>query len=307
MLDVRKLRMLAELDRLGTIAAVAEHLRQTAPGISMQLAALEREVGVPLTEKSGRNVRLTPAGRLLAQHGVDVVERLTLAEMEVSALRDGAAGTYRVAAFPSAARTIVAATWSALRTAGQDSLRIELVEMEPDESATALRSGDADLAITHTYSSMEPIDSHNLSIWPLRIEPVWLAVPADRDVNGPVDLQHFAADDWLVPRRERSCHDMVLRACGAAGFTPRVTAEATDFAVLLALVGVGAGVALIPELAIDRLPAGVRLMPLGRPVDRHLFLAARATSAADPGLARLREAVLRASSALVSDWSLRGH
>jgi DNA-binding transcriptional LysR family regulator len=103
--------MLAELDRLGTIAAVAEHLGQIAPGVSMQLAALEREVGVTLTEKSGRNVRLIPAGRLLAQHGMDIVERLTLAEMEVSALCDGAAGTYRVAAFPSAARTIVAATW----------------------------------------------------------------------------------------------------------------------------------------------------------------------------------------------------
>ncbi|MBT2235386.1 LysR family transcriptional regulator [Nonomuraea sp. NEAU-A123] len=299
--------MLAELERLGTISAVAEHLRQTAPGVSMQLAALEREVGVTLTEKSGRNVRLTPAGRLLAQHGVDIVERLTLAEMEVSALRDGAAGTYRVAAFPSAARTIVAATWSDLRASGQNSLRIELVEMEPDESLSALRSGDADIAITHTYSSLEPVDSRNLSIWPLRTEPVWLAVPSGRQVTGPVDLQQFATDDWLVPRRERSCHDMVVRACGAAGFTPRVTAEAIDFAVLLALVNVGAGVALVPDLAIDRLPASVRLMPLDRPVDRHLFLAARAASAADPGLARLREAIVRASSALVSDRSRSGH
>jgi len=179
--------------------------------------------------------------------------------------------------------------------------------MEPDESLTALRSGDADIAITHTYSSMEPVDSRNPSIWPLRTESVWLAVPSGRHVTGPVDLQQFAADDWLVPRRERSCHDMVVRACGAAGFALRVTAEATDIAVLLALVNVGAGVALVPELAIDRLPAGVRLMPLDRPVDRHLFLAARAASAADPSLARLREAIVRASSTLVSDWSRSGH
>jgi DNA-binding transcriptional LysR family regulator len=292
--------MLAELERLGTIAAVARQLHQTAPGVSMQIAALEREVGVALTEKDGRTVRLTPAGRLMAQHGTDVVERLTLAEMEVQALRDGAAGTYRVAAFPSAARTIVAATWADLRTAGQDSLHISLLEMEPAESSTALRAGNVDLAITHTYSSLEPIDSRGLSIWPLRVEPVWLAVPAARGLSGPVDLQQLAAEDWLVPRQETSCYDMVARACGAAGYAPRVTAEATDFGVLLALVGVGAGVALVPDLAVDRLPDGVRLLSLEQPVERHLFLAARSSSAADPGLARLREAITRVSSVLVT-------
>jgi DNA-binding transcriptional LysR family regulator len=292
--------MLAELDRLGTIAAVARQLHQTAPGVSMQIAALEREVGVALTEKDGRRVRLTPAGRLLAQHGVDVVERLTLAEMEVHALRDGAAGTYRLAAFPSAARTIVAATWSELLTAGEGSLHIELVEMEPDESSSALRAGDVDLAITHTYSSLEPLDARGLSIWPLRVEPVWLAVPAARGLSGPVDLQRFATEDWLVPRKETSCFDMVVRACGAAGFAPRVAAEATDFAVLLALVGVGAGVALVPELAIDRLPEGVQLLAYEAPVHRHLFLATRSSSSADPGLARLRSSISHASSAMVS-------
>ncbi|MDJ0412679.1 LysR family transcriptional regulator [Rhodococcoides fascians] len=302
MLDPRRLRMLAELERLGTIAAVAERLRQTAPGVSMQLAALEKEVGVALTEKNGRNVRLTPAGRVLAGHGVDVVERLTLAEMEIQALRDGAAGTYRVAAFPSAARTIIAGTWAALRTSGVGSVQLQLIEMEPDESMTALRSGDADLAVTHTYSTMEPVDGRGVSLWPLRVEPVWLAVPADRQRDAaPTDLRDFANDDWLAPRRERSCYDMVSRACGAAGFVPRMVAEATDFAVLLALVDAGAGVALVPDLAVDRFPSGVRLLELTQPVTRHLFCAARTSSATDPGLRRLRDAIDTASAAYVRD------
>lgn len=289
--------MLVELDRLGTIAAVARHLHQTAPGVSMQISALEREVGVPLTEKDGRSVRLTPAGRLLAQHGIEVVERLTLAETQVHALRDGSAGTYRVAAFPSAARTIVAATWSDLRAAG-GSLRIELTEMEPAESSSALRAGDVDLAITHTYSSLEPMDSRGLSVRPLCVEPVRLAVPTARGWSGPVDLHRLAAEDWLVPRRDTGCFAMAVRACGAAGFAPRVTAEATDFTVLLALVGVGAGVALVPELAVDRLPDGVQLLTLDQPVDRHLFVATRSSSDADPGLSRLRAAIARACAAV---------
>lgn len=105
-------------------------------------------------------------------------------------------------------------------------------------------------------------------------------------MSGPVDLQTLAAEDWLVARQETSCYDMVICACGAAGFSPRVTAEATDFAVLLALVGVGAGVALVPELAIDLLPDEVHLLPLEQPVDRHLCLAARSSSTADAGLRR---------------------
>ncbi len=110
--------MLAALERLGTVAAVAEELHLTAPGISMQLNAFERELGVPLTERQGRRLALTPAGRLLAAHGRDMLDRLSLAELEIDTLQRGAGGRYRVAAFPSAARTIVADAWAALLTDG---------------------------------------------------------------------------------------------------------------------------------------------------------------------------------------------
>src|SRR5215510_8412419 len=111
-MELRRLRMLAELDRLGTIAAVADELHLTASGVSMQLAALEREAGLDLTERRGRRLALTPAGSVLVEHARAVLERMALAEIEVATLRSGAAGAYRVAAFPSAARTIVADAWS---------------------------------------------------------------------------------------------------------------------------------------------------------------------------------------------------
>ena len=86
-LDIRKLNMLAELDRLGTITAVAKSLNLTAPGISMQLASLEREIGVKLTERQGRRIVVTPAGRLLARHGSGIVDMLAVAEMEIASSR----------------------------------------------------------------------------------------------------------------------------------------------------------------------------------------------------------------------------
>jgi DNA-binding transcriptional LysR family regulator len=82
-------------------------------------------------------------------------------------------------------------------------------------------------------------------------EPVWIALRDNdpmADVKGPIDLGGLALRDWVVPHRQWSFFEMVERACGAAGFVPRIVAEATDFAVLLSLVAAGAGAALVPQL-----------------------------------------------------------
>ena len=285
--------MLAELDRLGTIAAVAKELRLTAPGISMQIAALEREVRLKLTQRHGRNVTLTPAGRLLARHGHDIVDMLALAERESAALREGAAGTYRVAAFPSAARTIVADTWANLLRNPDIGLHLELVENEPADALAALHRGDVELAITHAYSNTPAPTAGELVAARIATENVYLAVHSDdyrvSDGAATADLGDYAQHDWIVPHRQWTCSEMVLRACGLAGFEPRAVAEATDFSVILSLVSAGAGVALVPQLAIAAVPDGVVLRTLAVPVRRHLFVVTRPATATDPGIRRLTD------------------
>src|SRR4051794_21452938 len=140
MIDVRKLRVLAELERLGTVAAVADALHLTPPAVSMQLSAFERELGITLTERRGRRLELTPAGRALAAHGRDIADRLALVEFEADGLRDGSVGHYRIAAFPTAARTIVADVWASLH-AGDETLTIALTTPEPDEAIQSLLAG----------------------------------------------------------------------------------------------------------------------------------------------------------------------
>jgi DNA-binding transcriptional LysR family regulator len=300
--------MLAELDRLGTVAAVAAHLHLTAPGVSMQLAALEREVGIPLTERRGRTISLTPAGRMLAQHGNTVTDLLSLAELEVAAIRDGSVGTYRIGAFPSIARTVVADAWRVVRETPGLGLQLELLELEPKDSLPALAAGEVELVLTHAYSNMTDVAGAGFEATRIASEPVWLAVrdddPAITDggapADGPVDLRDFAGHDWVVPHKQWTCYEMTERACGLAGFTPRSVAEATDFAVILALVGAGAGVALVPELTIAALPDGVRLLPLRDPVVRHDYVVTRASSAADAGIQRLREVLAASAARLVS-------
>jgi DNA-binding transcriptional LysR family regulator len=297
-IDTRKLRMLAELDRRGTIAAVADELRLTASGVSMQLAALERELGVALTERTGRRLALTPAGALLARHGHDILDRLSLAELDLDALRRGTVGRYAVAAFPSAARTFVADTWRRIVDEGLG-LELRLTTLEPDEALDALGAGRADLAVIHSYSNVARDLPSGIDAHPLATEPVRLACRIDDpayDGGGLADLGAFAEHPWIGASAGLSCAEMTDRACGRAGFRPRLVAESSDFAVQLELVAAGAGVALVPDLTIETVPAGVALRPLADAVERSFFVAARRASATDAGIRtiaeRLRETAL---------------
>lgn len=305
MLDVRKLRTLAELDRLGTIAAVASYLQLSPPGVSMQLAALEREAGLPLTERHGRRVALTPAGRVLARHGHDLVDMVTVAEMELAALREGRTGTYRIAAFPTAARSFVAQAWRNLISVPGGGPMVHVVESEPQDALLALADGEVHLAVTHSYSNVVALPSPVLVALPVMVEEVMLAVPtgsaaaAGAPVERPaVALADYAGSDWVLPHALRTCHEMVQRACAAAGFAPRSVAHTSDFSVQLALVAAGAGVALIPRLGCIAVPREVELHRLTTPVQRTSFTVTRSTSRADAGLLRVQHLVADAAADL---------
>jgi DNA-binding transcriptional LysR family regulator len=297
MLDVRKLRMLSALDRLGTIAAVADELHLTAPGISMQLSALERELGLALTERHGRRLALTPAGRVLADHGHEILDRLALAEMEVDAIRGGRVGRYRVAAFPSAASTLVCDAWEVLRSE-QAGLELVLTTPEPEQALALLVAGDTDLAVVHGYSNVPRGLPDGVTAEQIAVEPIWLAIRSDDPLAGDdVDLADLADHRWITPDRNLTCFQMADRACGLAGFRPAIVAETMDFAVQLELVRTGAGVALVPQLAAIALPPGVTLARPRQRIERHIVAARRTTMHAEPGLDTLVRAFRRAADA----------
>src|ERR687889_542030 len=106
MVDVRRLRLLCDLSRLGTIAAVADALRYTPSAVSQQLSALEREAGVPLLERTGRRVTLTPAAHTLVRHTEDVLRQLEEAAADLAGARHGLTGPVRVGTFPTAGRSV---------------------------------------------------------------------------------------------------------------------------------------------------------------------------------------------------------
>src|SRR5919201_4348534 len=146
MLDLRRLRLLRELHSRGTIAAVADALQFTPSAVSQQLAALEREAGVPLLERAGRGVRLTDAALVLVDHAEALLERAAEAEADLAAAAGTVAGRGRIAGFQSVALRLALPAMDALaRDAPR--LRCELVEAEPEQALPALALGDVDLVL----------------------------------------------------------------------------------------------------------------------------------------------------------------
>jgi DNA-binding transcriptional LysR family regulator len=274
MLDVRRLRVLHAVSAYGSVTAAAAALGYSAPAVSQQLAALEREVGMRLTERAGRGVELTPAAHILVGHTDALLARLDAAEADLAALRDQIAGRVTLAAFPSAAAGLVPAAWAALAGSAPQ-VRLDLTEMEPEESLPAVLRGETDVAVAHEYDLLpRPLDPL-FERRELLDDPVVLAIPADYPADGPVPLAELAGQPFLAPRQATSCAEMIQRACARAGFVPRVVARASDFQVLLSLVAAGAGVTLVPGLAARWLPPRVRLVPPADPVTRRVFTVSR--------------------------------
>ena len=294
--------MLHAVSAYGSVTAAATALGYSAPAVSQQLAALEREVGLPLTERAGRGITLTPAATLLVAHTDALLAQLNSAEADLAELRDQVAGRVALAAFPSAAASLVASAWTALASSAPQ-VRLELVEAEPEESLPAVLRGQADVAVAHEYDLLpRPLDPL-FERRELLNDPVLVAVPAGHTLAGhtlagrdQIPLADLSGLPFLAPRERTSCAEMIHRACARAGFVPQVVARASEFTVLLSLVAAGAGVTLVPRLATSQPPAGVRLIPPAEPVTRKIFTVSRRGGDRKPAVRVVLDALSSAAS-----------
>ncbi|WP_040787120.1 LysR family transcriptional regulator [Nocardia pneumoniae] len=291
MLDVRKLRLLRELAHRETIAAVAEALAYTPSAVSQQLAALEREAGVPLLARTGRRVTLTPAALALVEHTETILAVLEQATAELATANTELTGTLRIGAFPTAVRTFLSSALVALSTA-HPRLELRVTELDPALAPDALRAETLDVALVQEYDYVPVAADPALHSEPLFEEVVYLAA------RGTQPLAAHRESPWIASTPGTLCHTMTVRACEAAGFTPRIRHHADDFGTVLALVAAGQGVALVPELGARECPADVVLSAL--PTRRRTRLAYRRGTGNHPAVRAARVA-LRESAGHSSD------
>jgi DNA-binding transcriptional LysR family regulator len=287
MLDVRRLRLLCDLSRLGTIAAVAQAHTYTPSAVSQQLSALERETGTILLERTGRRVTLTAAGPVLVQHGETVLAALEQAGAALAAVTAGLSGPLRIGVFPTAMRTVLTPALVELgrRHPGLD---LMVTELDPVAVPDALLDQRLDVALLHDYDAVGMKIGPGLESVPLLDETVYLAVPATLDANTVRELRDAA---WILASPGTLCHTATLHVCRTAGFTPRARHHADDFATVLALVAAGQGVSLIPQLAVTDPADGVRLIALS--LRRRTRIAYRQGAAGHPAIAAFIAAIHR--------------
>src|SRR3954452_2482263 len=177
MLDGKRLRVLGEVARRGSFSAAAEALYLSQSAVSQQVATLEREVGMPLLERTRNGPKLNEAGKTLVRHAEAALARLEQAEHELKAIAGLEGGELRIASFPSASATLLTdglAEFSRRHPA----VRLTVTEAEPEQSLPRLRAAEVDLAITFDYPMLPPgDDERDVERTLLLTESMYLALP----------------------------------------------------------------------------------------------------------------------------------
>lgn len=278
-LDLRRLRLLLELQERGTLAAVAAALGYSPSAISQQLAVLEREAGVRLLERAGRGVRLTEAGQLLAAHAGTILTAADAARADLSALSDGVRGRVRAVGLQSALRRLLIPALASL--AGRHpEVRVELTELELEAALPELRLGRVDLVVVDEYHGQPRPRPTGLRFAPLLAERVRLVLPAGHalaDGTGPVGLDGLKEAVWVASARDTGHHAMVLSVCREhGGFDPDLRHLTSDAAVQLEVVRHAGAVALLSDLSLpEEDPEIVVRDVAGAELGRHLFMVTR--------------------------------
>ena len=261
-MDLHRLRVLLELCRLGSMNAVAEAMHTSTSTVSQQIATLAREAGTPLVEPVGRRVRLTPAGRRLADHAVTILAAVDAARLD---LDPGAepSGAVRVAGFATAIRRTLLPAVADL-AASHPGVEVRIHEYEPLEALDLITADDVDLALVYDYNLAPMSVSDEVVARPLWEVPWGLGVPATgRRTRKPTDLSEYADHDWIVNSRNTADEEVVRTLASLVGFTPRVVHRIDSLELVEDLIDAGRGVGVLP---LDY-PATrrVRVLPLADP------------------------------------------
>lgn len=293
MLDARRLLVLREVMRHGTIARAAESLYLTPSAVSQQLSALESQVGIQLLERGPRSVRLSFAGEVLAEHAARIAAELESADRALEALRTLGAGRVRVGFLATAGIALAPGALDRLKNAS--AIDVILHELEPEEAIPALREGDLDFAIVSMYSGLPRPDVDGLTELTLLDEPLLIAAPRGsfQVTSRPAGLKRYANSDWIAWQPSEGFQALTDIACRKAGFEPRIRCRADNPTLIHRLVAAGFGLSIVPRSAalpderIDyhAIDSGAdlrrQLVGLTRSSDKSIALAATVQAFAD--------------------------
>ncbi|MFF1699218.1 LysR family transcriptional regulator [Streptomyces sp. NPDC058257] len=303
MLDTRRMQVLRAVVTSGSVTAAARNLGYTPSAVSQQMAALEKEAGIALLERTGRGVRPTDAGRLLTEYAVAIGKQIAEAETALAELRAGRTGRVSMRYFTTAGSTLVAPALAALRRA-QPGVQVELKLSDPDDPMPQVRDRLADLALVVRPHGQPGADGQSgvdgqpgadgVRFEHLLDDRYHAVLPAGHPLAAKrlLDMTDLAEEPWVASETPGPCLDPILDACGAAGFSPDFVVESGDYATAQGFVAAGLGVSLVPRLGLDAPHPGVVVREVHNPVPvRSIHAAVRGPAPDRPAVRGLLDAL----------------
>ncbi len=303
-LDLRRLRLLRELEARGTLWAVATALGYSPSAVSQQLAVLEKEVGVRLLEKAGRGVNLTDAGRLLSHHAGVLLSAAEAARADLASLTGEVRGTVRAGGLQSATRRVLIPALARVLV-DHPQVRVEISELELEQALPELRLGSLDVVISDEYDGHPRPRPAGLRFDLLHAEPLRLVLPAAHPCarhGGPVEIAALRGEVWVSSETSAGHHALVVSTCRSlGGYEPDVHHHSNDSDVQLELVRATGAVALMPALTLPAVDPALAVRDVAETVImRRLVIITRDTPVA-PALETFLAAVRAESLGLGID------
>jgi len=293
-MELRRLRLLDELSRTGTVAAVAAALDYSPSSVSVQLAQLEREAGTKLLRRVGRNVELTPAGRRLAEHAAEALAADEAIRAELTAIGDAPRGRISLRIVQTPALALLPGMFDRLATTAPK-LQVEVSQGETAPALEDLRSRLVDLVVGVEYDPVPVPRQRDVHRRDLLREDVLLALHPDHPAaarRGPTRLAAVERDIWATGHRGTGLDAVVRNVCNRLGsYEPNVRHRSDDGLVLGALVASGRAVALLPALLTTTLPQVTARRLREERLQRSIFTATRTASRDAPAITALQEAL----------------
>jgi len=289
-MDFRQLRYFVAVAEELSFSAAARRLHISQPPLSMQVKAMEEELGAPLLKRNNRHMELTEAGALLLEEARRALAHLDRAGDVVRQAVRGEAGEIKVAftasvpmfdAFPRLLRDF---------RERHPAVRADLIHMSTARQLRALAEKSIDIGFLRPSPLFFPpqgITVHEL--WKDRLVAVLPSShPLAQEPDRPVAVSALADQAFILFPRGLGCglFEHVTTLTSRAGFASQILQEASEGTTILGLVAAGMGVSILPEIYTKTGIPGVTYRPLDTPAAASRLLLAHRSGDASPLLER---------------------
>lgn len=262
-MELRQLRYFVAVAEREHISEAAESLHVAQSAVSRQISNLETELGTELFERIGRNVKLTPIGKIFLEHAFIALEAIDFAAKQVEEYLDPEQGTIKIG-FPTSLASFLLPTVISAFKKEHPNVSFHLRQGSYRYLINAVKNRELNLVFLGPVPKKDEIIDTKI----LFTEKISALLPATHPLatKKEIQLADLRNEPFVLFPDGFILNKVVVDACKSVGYTPIVSSEGEDMDALKGLVAAGMGVTLLPESAFyDSTPRRTVRLPLSEP------------------------------------------